>query len=97
MQTISFSEKSGAYVSDIITASADSMVLQIQFELGKSGRSVLERSIDGENWTMASMITPYPFRDKTYEVGISGIVVGQKLRVKFDNGVMPKQINILQQ
>lgn len=95
VSSVSFSKEGNVYVSDAIEVTGNALVLQIKF--ARSGGAVLERSIDGTSWVSAdSPMVGQNDSTKIYETNVSGLVVGQKLRVRFYGGGIPQEINVLQ-
>ena len=69
--------------SAVVTASASNIAFQI--EVSTIGTIVLERSINGTKWVIDRSIEDmFVFRNIA-EFNVQGVVVGQKLRVAYEN------------
>ena len=95
METIAFTQEGSRYVSDPITATADQLVVRVDFE--KPGQCVIERSIDGtEEFVHAAEFTGIMSDKRKEERTVSGVKAGQVLRLAFVNGSVPSKILVLQ-
>lgn len=96
VSSVSFSKQGSVYVSDAITVTGNALALQVKYTT--SGGTVLERSIDGTSWVVAAQ--PVLGQSETgvpvFEFNVTGLVTGQKLRLRFGEGVTPSAINVLQ-
>lgn len=96
VSSVSFSKQGNIYISDAIDVTGNAIALQIKY--AKSGGTVLERSIDGTTWVTAAMpiLASNSNGIPAIETNVTGLVTGQKLRIKFYKGVVPSAINVLQ-
>ena len=69
--------------SAVITAAGDNIAFQI--EVSNIGTIVLERSINGTKWVVDREISGMFVFSNVAEFNVVGTVVGQKLRVSYDN------------
>lgn len=96
VSSVSFSKQGNVYVSDAIDVTGNAVALQIKYTT--SGGTVLERSIDGTTWVVAAqpLLSQSATGVPEFETNVTGLVTGQKLRVRFSEGVTPSSINVLQ-
>lgn len=71
--------------SAVITAQAANVAFQI--EVSTVGTIVLERSINGTKWVIDRSIEDMFVNSNVAEFNVAGCVVGQKLRVSYENCV----------
>ena len=69
--------------SAVVTASASNIAFQI--EVNKVGTIVLERSINGTKWVIDRSLEGMFVFSNIAEFNVQGVVVGQKLRVAYEN------------
>ena len=69
--------------SAVVTAKGDNIAFQI--EVSKVGTIVLERSINGTKWVIDREISGMFVFSNVAEFNVVGTVVGQKLRVSYNN------------
>ena len=69
--------------SAVVTATGDNIAFQI--EVDTIGTIVLERSINGTKWVVDRSIESMFVFSNTAEFNVQGTVVGQKLRVSYEN------------
>lgn len=69
--------------SAVVTASASNIAFQI--EVSNLGTIVLERSINGTKWVVDRSIEDMFVFSNIAEFNVQGVVVGQKLRVAYEN------------
>ena len=69
--------------SAVVTATASNIAFQI--EVSNIGTIVLERSINGTTWVVDRSIEDMFVYSNTAEFNVQGIVVGQNLRVSYEN------------
>ena len=69
--------------SAVVTATGDNIAFQI--EVSNIGTVVLERSINGEKWVVDREISEMFMFNNVAEFNVVGTVVGQQLRVSYDN------------
>ena len=69
--------------SAVVTATASNIAFQI--EVSTIGTIVLERSINGTKWVVDRSIEDMFVFSNVAEFNVQGIVVGQKLRVAYEN------------
>ena len=69
--------------SAVVTASASNIAFQI--EVNKVGTIVLERSINGTKWVIDRSLEDMFVFSNIAEFNVQGVVVGQKLRVAYEN------------
>lgn len=69
--------------SAVITATGDNIAFQI--EVSNIGTIVLERSINGKKWVVDREISGMFVFSNVAEFNVVGTVVGQQLRVAYDN------------
>ena len=69
--------------SAVITAKGDNIAFQI--EVSNIGTIVLERSINGTKWVVDREISGMFVFSNVAEFNVVGTVVGQRLRVSYDN------------
>ena len=69
--------------SAVVTATGDNIAFQI--EVSNIGTIVLERSINGTKWVIDREISGMFVFSNVAEFNVVGTVVGQKLRVAYDN------------
>ena len=69
--------------SAVVTATGDNIAFQI--EVSNIGTIVLERSINGTKWVVDREISGMFVFSNVAEFNIVGAVVGQRLRVSYDN------------
>jgi hypothetical protein len=71
--------------SAVVTAQAANVAFQI--EVSRVGTIVLERSINGTTWVVDRSIEDMFVNSNVAEFNVAGCVVGQKLRVSYENCV----------
>ena len=69
--------------SAVVTATGGNIAFQI--EVSNIGTIVLERSINGTKWVVDREISGMFVFSNVAEFNVVGTVVGQKLRVSYDN------------
>ena len=69
--------------SAVVTATASNIAFQI--EVSNLGTIVLERSINGTKWVVDRSIEDMFVYSNIAEFNVQGVVVGQKLRVSYEN------------
>ena len=69
--------------SAVVTAKGGNIAFQI--EVSNVGTIVLERSINGTKWVVDREISEMFVFSNVAEFNVVGTVVGQKLRVSYDN------------
>ena len=69
--------------SAVVTATASNIAFQI--EVSTIGTIVLERSINGTKWVVDRSIEDMFVFSNTAEFNVQGVVVGQKLRIAYEN------------
>lgn len=69
--------------SAVVTATGDNIAFQI--EVSNIGTIVLERSINGTTWVVDREISEMFVSSNVAEFNVVGTVVGQQLRVSYDN------------
>lgn len=69
--------------SAVVTATGDNIAFQI--EVSNIGTIVLERSINGTKWVVDREISEMFVFSNVAEFNVVGTVVGQQLRVSYDN------------
>ena len=69
--------------SAVVTATGDNIAFQI--EVSNIGTIVLERSINGTKWVVDREISGMFVFSNVAEFNVVGTVVGQRLRVSYDN------------
>ena len=69
--------------SAVVTATGDNIAFQI--EVSNIGTVVLERSINGTKWVADREISEMFVFNNVAEFNVVGTVVGQQLRVSYDN------------
>lgn len=69
--------------SAVITAKGGNIAFQI--EVSNVGTIVLERSINGTKWVVDRVISEMFVFSNVAEFNVVGTVVGQRLRVSYDN------------
>lgn len=69
--------------SAVVTATGGNIAFQI--EVSNIGTIVLERSINGEKWVVDRDISGMFMFSNVAEFNVVGTVVGQKLRVAYNN------------
>ena len=69
--------------SAVVTATASNIAFQI--EVSNLGTIVLERSINGTKWVVDRSIEDMFVYSNIAEFNVQGVVVGQKLRVAYEN------------
>ena len=69
--------------SAVVTATASNIAFQI--EVSNIGTIVLERSINGTKWVVDRSIEDMFVFSNVAEFNVQGLVVGQKLRVAYEN------------
>ena len=69
--------------STVVTATGDNIAFQI--EVSNIGTIVLERSINGKTWVIDREISGMFVFSNVAEFNVVGTVVGQRLRVSYDN------------
>ena len=69
--------------SAVVTATGDNIAFQI--EVSNIGTIVLERSINGTKWVVDREISEMFVFSNVAEFNVVGTVVGQKLRVSYEN------------
>jgi hypothetical protein len=91
---IPFSQKGGQYESDAFQPTSENIVIRVDFD--KQGSCDLYRSIDGkEGYVQSANITPSYPEKSAEEVNVSGIKIGQYLKIVFHQSV-PAKIMILE-
>ena len=83
MKTINFSKvREGEYISESFAPESDAISVRVEFEARATGNAlIVERSITGQDWVTADVVTGYGFDGKAVEFGVDGIVAGQQLRL----------------
>ena len=69
--------------SSVVTATGSNIAFQI--EVNKVGTIVLERSINGTKWVVDRSLEDMFVFSNIAEFNVQGVVVGQKLRVAYEN------------
>ena len=69
--------------SAVTTASASNIAFQI--EVSNIGTIVLERSINGTKWVVDRSLEDMFVFSNIAEFNVQGVVVGQKLRIAYEN------------
>ena len=69
--------------SAVVAATASNIAFQI--EVSNIGTIVLERSINGTKWVVDRSIEDMFVFSNVAEFNVQGLVVGQKLRVAYEN------------
>ena len=69
--------------SAVVTATGDNIAFQI--EVSNIGTIVLERSINGTKWVVDREISGMFVVSNVAEFNVVGTVVGQRLRISYDN------------
>lgn len=69
--------------SAVVTATGDNIAFQI--EVSNIGTIALERSINGTKWVVDREISEMFVFSNVAEFNVVGTVVGQQLRVSYDN------------
>ena len=69
--------------SAVVTATASNIAFQI--EVSNIGTIVLERSINGTKWVVDRSLEDMFVFSNVAEFNVQGVVVGQKLRVSYEN------------
>ena len=69
--------------SRVVTATGSNIAFQI--EVSTIGTIVLERSINGTKWVVDRSIEDMFVYSNIAEFNVQGVVVGQKLRVAYEN------------
>lgn len=69
--------------SAVVTATGDNIAFQI--EVSNIGTIVLERSINGTKWVVDREISEMFVFSNVAEFNVVGTVVGQQLRVSYEN------------
>ena len=69
--------------SSVVTATGNNIAFQI--EVSTIGTIVLERSINGTKWVVDRSIEDMFVFSNVAEFNVQGVVVGQKLRVAYEN------------
>ena len=69
--------------SKVVTATGSNIAFQI--EVSNIGTIVLERSINGTKWVVDRSIEDMFVFSNVAEFNVQGLVVGQKLRVAYEN------------
>lgn len=90
---IGFKKEGNYYYSNPITATGDSMAVQVK--MGTPGGIAVQRSITGKDWTRVDSVAPYYSEADAVEFNVSGMVPGQQIRLQFGKGV-PETITVLQ-
>lgn len=94
--SISFSKQEDHYQSDNITATGNSLVIQVLYE--KSGGTILQRSIEGTNFVDVNPeLVSYGEKGlECFETTLVNLVPGQVMRLRFLPDVVPTGIKVLQ-
>lgn len=69
--------------SSVVTATGNNIVFQI--EVSKLGSIWLERSINGTRWVIDRSVNDMFVFSNVAEFNVQGVVVGQKLRIAYEN------------
>ena len=69
--------------SSVVTATGSNIAFQI--EVSTIGTIVLERSINGTKWVVDRSIEDMFVFSNVAEFNVQGVVVGQKLRIAYEN------------
>ena len=94
--TVTFSTVGGKVVSNAIVPTGNQLVLQIQFE--KKGACVLQRRItDDVEWFDYAVLTSKGYGNDMFITTISGITIGEKLRIRFSGDATPSSIEMLEE
>lgn len=91
--TVNFSKQGQYLCSDPIEVTGNNLVIRVEF--ATPGVIVLERSITGNKYIYEATFNPSYMKSEVVEKGISGIVPGQFLRLRFEASE-PSLITVLQ-